>query len=43
MPKLKIQFARASFFPSIFVLSEASRAVTTPPTLVPKVAAKAFS
>lgn len=41
--KLKIQFAKASFLPSTLVLKEASTAVTTPPTLVPKVAAKEFS
>ncbi len=43
IPKLKIQFANANFFPSILVLKEAKTAVTTPPTLVPKVAAKEFS
>ena len=43
MVKLKIQLAIASFLPSILVLKLATTAVTTPPTLVPKVAARAFS
>ena len=38
-----MQFAMANFLPSMFVLKLAITAVTTPPTLVPKVAAKAFS